>query len=281
MIVWLIILAAAVMLGLAVFLTYVLGWANQALHVEVDPKIEAVDAALPGANCGGCGYVGCSEYAEAVIKEGAAPDLCPVGGAGVAAEVAEIAGVEMDESHPMRAVVYCAACNTEKLGRHEYTGEQTCAAASLVAGVQGCAYGCLGLGDCIAACNFDAMHLIDGRLEVDYEKCVGCKACVKACPRDVIGMIPMIAEDMYVVACANQDKTKDVKSVCTIGCIGCSLCEKKSGGWVKMDGNLAKLDYENYDTQTIDEQMKTAFEKCPAKGMIKKVGKGGTQGFEM
>ena len=129
----LIILAAAVtMLLLAAFMGYVLGWANQAFHVEVDPRIERVDEALPGANCGGCGYVGCREYAEAVVESDEAVNLCTVGGESVATEIADILGVEVEQSWPYRPVVHCGACYDERLQRGQYDGEPQCATANLV-----------------------------------------------------------------------------------------------------------------------------------------------------
>ena len=160
-------LAAAVMLTLAVAASSVLGWANRAFHVEIDPRILRIEDALPGANCGGCGYIGCGEYAEAVAG-GAAVDLCAPGGAGCAQSVAGIMGVDVEPSWPYRAIVHCAATSSQRLGRVEYRGEQTCSAANLVAGHQGCTYGCLGLADCVRACDFDALDIVDGLAVIDY-----------------------------------------------------------------------------------------------------------------
>ena len=154
-----VVLAAAVLVVLAVSMAWVLGWA---FHVEVDPLVEAVVAALPGANCGGCGFVGCGEYAEAVVGGRAAVTLCAPGGTACAAELAQILGVEVDQTDPYRAVVHCAAGYGARLGRVPYEGEPTCAAANLVAGVQGCVFGCLGLSDCTRACDYDAIHTVDG-----------------------------------------------------------------------------------------------------------------------
>ena len=269
---WIIIaMAAGVMLALALIMTFVLGWANEAFHVAIDPRIEKVNEALPGANCGGCGYVGCGEYAEAVVLgEGKVPlDICPVGGEGVATDIAEILGMTLEKTYPYRPVVHCAAHTNDRLGRHEYRGEQTCATANLVAGVQGCIYGCLTLGDCVESCKFDAIHLIDGKITVDYEKCVGCGACEKVCPRKVISMVPFKDEQMFVLACSNQDFGKDVKSVCKIGCIGCKVCEKLSNGLFAMRGNLPHIDYDNYNPEGVDTLMDAVLDKCPAKSIVK------------
>ena len=266
---WLIILAAGVMFGLAIVMTWVLGWANKAFAVEVDPRIDQVNEALPGANCGGCGYVGCNEYAEAVVLNGESITLCPVGGEACAKELAEILGVEVEESYPYRPAVHCAATKEEKLGQHEYKGEQTCTAANLVNGVIGCTYGCLGLGDCVKSCKFDAMEIVDGKVEIDYEKCVGCGACEKECPRHVISMVPFKTTEMFVVACSNGDFGKDVKSVCKVGCMGCKACTRVSEGLFEMKGNTAQIDYDKYDPSQVPEAMEVVLNKCPMKAIVR------------
>lgn len=252
-------LAAAVLAILAIVVGYVLGWANRAFHVQVDPKVEAIIEVLPGANCGGCGYVGCAEYAEAVAQDKADVTLCSPGGAGCAQRLAEIMGVEVSETFPYRAVVHCGARADQRLQRTEYLGEPTCSAANLVAGVQGCVYGCLGLGDCVQACQYDAIQIVDGLAVVDHEMCVGCNACVRACPRNVISLVPFKADRMLVVACSNQDAGLDVKSVCEVGCIGGKACARVSS-LISMDGNLPVIDYDQYDPQA---DFGPALEKCP------------------
>lgn len=262
-------MAAGAMLILSLVMAYVLGWANQALKVEVDPRIEKVNAALPGANCGGCGYVGCMEYAEAVVHEGAAPNLCPVGGAAVAEAIANILGITLDESCPYRPAVHCAATREQKLGRHEYRGEQTCAAANLVAGVMGCTYGCLAFGDCVKTCKFDAIRLSNGKVEIDYEKCVGCGACAKVCPRNIISMVPFKAEQMFVVACSNKDFGKDVRAVCKVGCIGCKACTRVSEGLFEVENNVAAIDYDKYNPDEVEDVMQVVLKKCPMQAIVK------------
>lgn len=239
-------LASIVLAALAVAMGYILGWANQAFHVESDPKVEAINTALPGANCGGCGYVGCMEYAEAVAKGEADITLCGPGGAGCAAELARIMGIEIKDRFPYKAVVHCAASSRQRLKQHPYLGEATCAAANLVAGVQGCIYGCLGFGDCVAACAYDAIHIIDGLASVNYEKCNGCKACAAACPRNIISMAPFKSERVLVVACSNQDFGPAVKEVCQVGCIGCKACTRDND-MLTMQGNLPAINYDRYD----------------------------------
>jgi len=261
-----VILAAATMLLLAVFMAYVLGWANRAFHVEVDPRVERVNEALPGANCGGCGYVGCNEYAEAVVLQGEAVDKCTVGGVSCAAALAKILGVELEQTWPYRPAVHCGATYDDRLGRSGYRGEPTCVGANLVAGVQGCTYGCLGLDDCTRACTFDAIHGIDGLATVDYDKCTGCGACARACPRNIISMVPFKAEQMLVVACSNKDFGKDVKAVCKVGCIGCKACTRFSDLF-QVEDNISRIDYDKYDPDKMDP-LKVAIEKCPMKRLV-------------
>ena len=264
---WLtVILAAGTMLVLAIFMGYVLGWANKTFHVEVDPKVEASIAALPGANCGGCGFVGCSEYAEAVVAQTAPVDQCPVGGAACAEKLAEILGVEMQQSWPSRPIVHCGATRDQRLKRTEYRGEPTCVAANLVAGFQGCIYGCMGMGDCSRACDFDAIHGLDGLATVDYDKCVGCGACARICPRNIISMVPFKSSQMLAIKCSNRDFGKDVKAVCKVGCIGCKACQRASDLFAVED-NVPHVDYEQYDPENM-EAVAVALEKCPMKRLL-------------
>ena len=259
-------LAGGTMLGLAVFMAYILGWANKAFHVEVDPRVEHVNDALPGANCAACGFIGCSEYAEAVVAGTAPPDKCPVGGVSSAEQIAAILGVELEQSFPYRPVVHCGATYDQRLKRHEYIGEATCAGANLVNGVQGCTYGCLGFGDCEEACPFDAIHIIGGLATVDYDKCTGCGACATACPRTIIHMVPFKAEQMLVVACSNKDFGKAVRAVCKVGCLGCGACARTSDLF-KVEDNISRIDYDRYDPEKTDE-LNVVLEKCPMKRIV-------------
>ncbi|MBN1851380.1 MAG: RnfABCDGE type electron transport complex subunit B [Pirellulales bacterium] len=240
-----ILLAAASLSLLSIVAACILGWANRVFYVHVDPKVVAINNALPGANCGGCGYVGCGEYAEAVANKKAPVTLCGPGGASCAAALAEIMGVEVDATYPYRAAIHCSATWKERLGRAEYHGEMTCAAANLVGGYQGCTYGCLGLGDCVRACNYDAIHMIDGLAKVDYSHCIGCRACENVCPRNIISMIPFKSDRMLVVACSNRDFGNDVRAVCKTGCIGCKRCAQKND-LIQMNGNLPVINYDLY-----------------------------------
>jgi electron transport complex protein RnfB len=256
-------LAAGTMFVMAIIMSYILGWANKTFHVDVDPKVEAVIDALPGANCGGCGFVGCSEYAVAVVLENMPVNMCPVGGENCSAAIADIMGVEVGEAVSLRPVVYCRAGYSDRLGRTDYRGEQKCAAANLVAGVQGCTYGCLGFGECTEECDYDAIHIIDGLATIDYDKCIGCGACVKICPRNVISIEPFREDKIIASPCSNKDKAKDVKSVCNVGCIGCSACTRASD-IITMKDNLPVVDYDKYSEEPMENIIK-AMEKCKPK----------------
>jgi RnfABCDGE-type electron transport complex B subunit len=259
-------LSAGTLLAMALVLTFVLGWANKTFHVEVDPRVEAINDALPGANCGGCGFVGCGEYAEAIVAGNTEVTLCNVGGAGCASDIAAIMGVEVGKSLPYRPVVHCGALYKDRLGRTAYQGEMRCAGANLVADVQGCVYGCLGFGDCQRACEYDAIHVIDGLAVVDYEKCVGCKACARACPRNIITMAPFKSKQMLAVSCSNLDAGKEVKAVCNVGCLGCKACTRISDLF-KMDKSLCTIDYDGYETECVPDLLK-AMDKCPQKRLV-------------
>ncbi len=254
-------LAAGTMLVMSLVFSYVLGWANSAFHVEVDPRIDAVMDALPGANCGGCGFIGCGEYAEAVVDSNAPVNKCTVGGESCAANLAQIMGVEIGAALPFRPIVHCGAHYDDRLGRTGYHGEPRCASANIVADVQGCTYGCLGFGDCARACNYDALHVIDGLATVDYEKCVGCGACAKVCPRNIITITPFKAERILAVTCSNKDKGKDITKVCTVGCIGCGACARISSLFT-IEDNLSKINYDAYEPVCGIDVIK-ACEKCP------------------
>ena len=259
-------LSAGTLVSMAVIFSYILGWANKAFYVETDPRVEALMEELPGANCGGCGYVGCFEYAEAVGTSGESVSKCTVGGESCAQALAAIMGVEIEERFPYRPVVHCGATFNERLKRTEYRGEKKCLAANLVSDIQGCTYGCLGFGDCQAACDYDAIHVQDGLAVVDYEKCIGCGACTKVCPRNIISMVPFKSERILAVTCSNKDFGKDVKEVCTVGCIGCKACGRATDLFSIQD-NLAVLDYDRYSPEDMGGIHK-AIEKCPRKGLV-------------
>jgi len=259
-----ILLAIATMVLLGLGFALVLGWANVKFRVEQDPRIDKVEEALPGANCGGCGYAGCAEFARAVVAGEAPPDGCPVGGMDTARAIAEILGIQVDDSAPYRPVIHCAADYDKRLMRSDYRGEPTCFAANVIGGVQGCTYGCTGFGDCAKACDYGAIEIVNGLARIDYDKCVGCGACERACPRHIISMIPFKAERMLVIACSNHDPGRLVKKVCTVGCIGCGKCSKMMDIF-EISDNVARINYEKYQP---DMDFAAPLSGCPMGGMI-------------
>jgi RnfABCDGE-type electron transport complex B subunit len=253
------------LLGVGIVFVVILNIANARLKVEQDPTVEAILNVLPGANCGGCALAGCSAYAEAVARDHGLLGKCGPGGEATVKEIAAILGIEAAASAPERAVVHCSAKETDKINTTRYHGVHTCGEAQMIVGVMGCPYGCLGNGDCERVCEFDAIHVIDGLAVVDYEKCVGCGACVKACPRQLIELLPMQEDPLLVIACSTRDKAKEVRSYCKVGCVGCSLCVKQAPNMFQMQQNLAVIDYEKYGPQ---EERDKAQGKCPRALMV-------------
>nr|WP_314930234.1 RnfABCDGE type electron transport complex subunit B [Shuttleworthia satelles] len=238
-----IILATVVVAGAGVIVGFFLGFSAEKFAVEVDPKEAAVLDVLPGNNCGGCGYTGCAALAAAIAKGEAPVNQCPVGGEPVAAQVAEIMGVSADAAEREVAFVRCSG-NCEKAeDQYEYQGLMDCVAASQLpgGGAKACSYGCLGLGTCVRACPFDAIHIVDGISFVDREKCKACGKCVAACPRDIIEMIPY--DSSYAVSCISEDMGPKVGKVCKAGCIACHMCEKACEyDAVHVVNNIAHID---------------------------------------
>jgi len=253
----------AVLFGLACLFAVGLSIANAKLCVKRDQRIDQIEAALPGANCGGCGYAGCSAFAQAVFEGKAPVDGCSVGGADCAQAIARIMGVVIEPGVRTRPVVHCCARQDQR-GHKPYHGIERCSEANLIAGIQNCSYGCLGFGDCVDACTFDALRMENGLPVFDYGKCTSCGACVQACPRDIIELIPFKGESMLVIACSSRDPARVVRKLCPVGCIACGACAKQSDVF-GIDRNLARIDYDKYEDI---ESLKSALEKCPAACMV-------------
>ncbi len=260
-----VLLAGGVLFGAGFVFVLILNVAYARLKVEQDPKVEAILGILPGANCGGCGFAGCGAYAEAVVADPSLIGKCGPGGAQVVEKTSEILGVAASASAPLKAVVHCSAKRSDKTYPANYVGAKSCTEAQLVAGVLGCPSGCLGMGDCVVACEFDAIHIVDGLAVVDYDKCVGCGACVKACPRGIIELIGMEEDPLMVIACASHDKAKDVRGYCQVGCVGCGLCAKMAPGMFVMKEALPVIDYDKYGDK---EARDKAQGKCPRSMII-------------
>jgi len=234
--------------------------AREKLKVEVDPRVLQVQGALPGLDCGGCGFAGCAQYAEALLEDPELIGRCAPGGPAVAAEIARILNLQISDSGPQqRPIVRCRAHSEDKTYYAEYQGIESCTAANALPNAQACNFGCLGYGDCIRVCRFDALHIVDGLATVDYEKCTGCSACAKACPRNLIEMVPFRYENMMTVACSSKETGKTTRAVCKVGCIGCGVCAKQSDVF-SVEDNLARVDYGRYEPT---EQSEAALNKCP------------------
>ena len=234
--------------------------ASIVFKVQQDERIGLIRAALPGANCGGCGYPGCDGYASGVVNDGVPVNKCSVGGSPVAQKIAEIMGVEAGASVPLRAFLRCKGdkdCAPRKL---VYDGISDCRSAVTIPGgsPQACPFGCVGLGTCASVCNFGAIKLVNGLPEIDITKCTGCGACVRNCPKAVLELLPQAAA--VIVACNSHWRGPAVRSVCSAGCIGCGVCSKICPVQaINMENNLAVID------QTKCIKCGKCAEKCPAK----------------
>jgi len=234
---------------LGVSAAIILYFVAQKFKVVEDPRIDDVEGMLPGANCGGCGFPGCRGFSEALVKADDISDLnCPVSDAEGMGKIAAYLGHEAVIAEPKIAVVRCNGTCDNRKKVNNYDGAPSCAiAASLYAGDTGCSYGCLGEGDCVAACDFDAMHMdmVTGLPVIDSEKCVACGACVKACPKDIIELRNKGKKDRRIfVSCVNQDKGGVAKKACSVACIGCMKCQKVCPfDAITMVNNLAYIDY--------------------------------------
>lgn len=238
--------------------------ASRAFQTQEDERTERVIEALPGANCGACGYGGCRAYAEAVV-EGEKVTLCTAGGPEVCQAIAQIMDVEADgPGVKKRAVVHCQGGTQNCELRCDYTGPQDCRAADLLSGgPKACQYGCLGFGTCADACPYGAITMSEQRLPViDAEKCTACGICVEICPRDLISLLNV--EYKTYLGCSSPEKGKDVKNVCSVGCISCRLCEKKDpNDAIKMEAGLPQLDYEK-----AEGDFSVAVEVCPMNSYV-------------
>lgn len=235
----------AIVGALAALLLFVV---SKKFHVEEDARIELVNEALPGANCGGCGYPGCSGFARACVEAESMDGLfCTVGGNATMLKVADILGRTAVEAEPQLAVVRCNGNCDARPKVNQYDGAKSCAiAAATYGGETDCTFGCLGMGDCTLACGFDAIRMnpLTGLPEVDEERCTACGACVKACPKMIIELRKKGPKGRRVfVSCVNKEKGGVAKKACDNACIGCSKCFKECKfEAITIANNLAYID---------------------------------------
>lgn len=234
--------------GLGATAAIVLFFVAQKFKVVEDPRIDEVEEKLPAANCGGCGFPGCRNFAEACVKSEDFEGLyCPVGGNETMSAIAAILGRDAVEQDPRVAVLRCNGTCEARPKTNNYNGAATCSIASaLYGGDTDCQWGCLGFGDCVEVCNFDAltMNPVTGLPVVNDVNCTACGACVKACPKDLFELRKRAKKDRKIyVACLNQDKGGPAKKSCSVACIGCSKCFKVCPfEAITMNNNLAYID---------------------------------------
>jgi electron transport complex protein RnfB len=255
---------ACLILGLLGFILALgLGVAFQKLKVEVDPRQEELLNALPGANCGGCGFPGCSGFAEALVQQKAEPTGCPAGGQEVREKIAHILGIEVEAGEEKKAVVKCRGGFPEAKEKFIYDGIDDCQAASLAAGGRkACLYGCLGFGTCLRACPFNAISRGQNHLPIiDRNKCTGCGKCVQECPKKLISLEP-ISRQLFLF-CSSLDKGAVARKLCKFACLGCGLCLKQcEQKAIRLEKNLAIIDFEKCTL------CGKCAQKCPTKCLV-------------
>lgn len=249
--------ATLLMGGLAVLFGIVLAIVERRFWIQTDPRVDEVEALLPGINCGACGESGCRGVAEGIVAGDLEVNACPVGGQAAANQIGELLGRSAQVGPTKKAVI---RCQPELKNPPVYTGIDTCLGyQTLIGGTLGCAYGCVGLGDCQAVCPVGAIEANEqGHMQVDEALCTGCGLCIKACPRSIIALRE--PDEALQLLCRNPEKGKQVLAVCNSGCIACGLCVKAcTYGALKMENNLPVVDYQ------LCEECGDCVAKCPKK----------------
>lgn len=241
-----------------------LAFAAIVFEVKKDEREEKILSELPGANCGACGFAGCSAYAAAVVNDGAPVNSCSVGKDAVAKKIADIMGVSAAKTEPRVAKVMCAGNCDVAQEKYEYHGISDCAAAAkLGGGAKSCPDGCLGLGSCVSVCAFGAITIENGVAVIDENKCTSCGMCINKCPKHIIKFVPK--NSSVWALCSNKEKGVLTKEYCSVGCIGCKICEKSCPNEaIKVTDNVAAIDY------FLCKNCGICAEKCPKKVILKK-----------
>lgn len=255
-----IITAVIAVCSISIIIGIVLGIAEKAFHVDVDENEIKVRDALPGSNCGGCGYAGCDACAKAIVNGDAPVSACPVGGADAAGKIASILGKELGELKRMVAFVKCDGTSEKRAADYNYFGIDSCVYASNMPGSSpyACKYGCLGFGSCTRVCDHNAIKIVNRKAVVDESLCVACGKCLRICPHNLIELVP--ADSKYRVQCSSLSKGKAVKDACDAGCIACGICTKNCpNDAIKLNNNIPKIDYDKCTKCGI------CAEKCPKK----------------
>jgi len=253
------IIAIASMGGLGLIFSAGLSLAEKKFYVEEDHRIAKILDELPGANCGGCGYPGCAKFADVVVAGEAEINGCPVSDDEAKKAIGEILGVDVDSGEKQIARLMCQGGDYETAKKAEYAGIKSCLGASIFGGGEKmCEYSCLGFGECVEACSFNAMYMSDNGLPVIIDdNCTGCGKCAEVCPQNIIEMHP--ESHKLFVFCKNLDGAKTARKVCTKACIACGICVRNvEEGEMIMEDNLAIV---NYDT--FGKEAKLPTDKCP------------------
>jgi Na+-translocating ferredoxin:NAD+ oxidoreductase RNF subunit RnfB len=237
-------IATAILTGLGLFFGFGLAIAHRFLHVEEDPRLDVLEEMLPGSNCGACGEAGCRAFAEALVTGTKRPSACTVSGEEAIQDVAAFLGVDAGQEEKRVARLHCAGGIGFARQIAEYEGYESCRAAHLIGGGgKGCAWGCLGLADCMVACTFDAITMNEQKLPVvEVDKCTACGDCVDACPRDLFDIMPLAHN--LVVQCAAPLEGDEARAVCQVACDACGRCAQDAApGLITMQDNLPVVDY--------------------------------------
>lgn len=254
--------AVGAIAGLTIVLASLLVLANKKLYVEEDPRIDIVEDMLPLANCGACGVPGCRQFAEALVKGEVLPGKCTVSSDGGRARIAMFLGVDVGAEEKRVARVACQGGANVARNRAHYDGLQTCRAAAQVAGGgKGCTFGCLGLDDCVEACDFDAIHMNEQSIPVvDEDKCTACGDCVTACPKDLISLHP-VSHRLWV-ACRSLEEGDELLADCEVACTACGRCAMDAPGLIQMQNNLPVIDYSG------EHETRVPIERCPTGAIV-------------